>query len=278
MKIVSREEYRNRNSQKDAAEQGTGAAPAAADVVFPDDMARASMALISSLPTNAEERIELRQKRLDAMLAGDLTDDTRKTLGYAAEQLERARYLHAKGAADVDIFPLLENADLRLNSIVWVAAANKTTTKFKSEAGKHAVSHRDDQRAKEPWKDHVKTCVDRGDHIRNIKDLRKGCPPACEGLTDSILKKWAKEAVPSLKFKGGAQKGAVRRRHDPLLEESWKDHVKACWERGDPIRNVGDLLEIKGYPSECSHVALKKLRDWAKEAIPSLKFLQGRTK
>lgn len=124
MKIVSREEYRNRKLPKDATEQGTGAAPAAPDVVIPDDMARASLALMSNLPTTAEERIELRQKRLEAMQAGDITDDTGKALGYAAEQLERARYLHAKGAADVDIFPLLENADLRLNSVGLAAAAN----------------------------------------------------------------------------------------------------------------------------------------------------------
>lgn len=121
MKIVSAAEYKAKGFRK---LQEEAAQPAAPDVAVPDDMARASLALMSRVFTPTEELIEYRQKRLDAMLAGDLTDDARTSLGYAAEQLERARYLHAKGAADVDIATVLEVIDLRLKDVVVVAAAN----------------------------------------------------------------------------------------------------------------------------------------------------------
>lgn len=212
MKIVSAAEYKAKGFRKlqeeAAAERAKGAQPAAPDVVIPDDMARASLALMSRVFTPTEELIEYRQKRLDAMLAGDLTDDARTSLGYAAEQLERARYLHAKGAADVDIATVLEVIDLRLKDVVVVAAANKTTTEFKSEAGQHAVSHRPDQLLKEPWQDHVKACVARGDVIRNVVDLLniKGYPPECSSIAPATLKKWAKKAAPDLKFKAGRTK------------------------------------------------------------------------
>ena len=205
VKIVSAAEYKAKGFRK---LQEEAAQPAAPDVVIPDDMARASLALMSRVFTPTEELIEYRQKRLDAMLAGDLTDDARTSLGYAAEQLERARHLHARGAADVDIATVLEVIDLRLKDVVVVAAANKTTTKFKSEAGKHAVSYRKDQQLEQPWKDHVKACMDRGDVIRNINDLLeiKGYPPGCARVTPKTLKRWAREAVPGLKFKAGRTK------------------------------------------------------------------------
>lgn len=205
MKIVSAAEYKAKGFRK---LQEEAAQPAAPDVAVPDDMARASLALMSRVFTPTEELIEYRQKRLDAMLAGDLTDDARTSLGYAAEQLERARHLHARGAADVDIATVLEVIDLRLKDVVVVAAANKTTTKFKSEAGQHAVNHRPDQLLRGPWQDHVKACVARGDVIRNVGDLLsfEGYPPECSGVAPATLKKWAKEAVPDLKFKAGRPK------------------------------------------------------------------------
>ncbi len=70
---------------------------------------------------------------------------------------------------------------------------------------KHAVSHREDQILKLDWMKHVKSCVANGCKINNINDLLDipGYDPRLSTVQAVTLKAWAKEAVPSLKFKAG---------------------------------------------------------------------------
>lgn len=77
-----------------------------------------------------------------------------------------------------------------------------------TSAAKHAVNSREDQQLKPGWMEHVKCCIKRGLVISNIGDLlnESGYDPLLANVTPATLKKWAKEAVPSLEFKPGRPK------------------------------------------------------------------------
>lgn len=80
--------------------------------------------------------------------------------------------------------------------------------KAHTEAGKKAVSCREDQIIKPQWQEHVRQCWERGVSIHNIDDLLSqplANPKICK-VTPNTLKQWAKEAVPELSFKAGRPK------------------------------------------------------------------------
>lgn len=78
----------------------------------------------------------------------------------------------------------------------------------KKAAGKRAVRFRSDQVLKPLWVKHVRACIERGVTINNVGDLlnEPGYAPQIASIAKLTLKAWAKEAVPSLKFKPGRPK------------------------------------------------------------------------
>jgi len=75
--------------------------------------------------------------------------------------------------------------------------------KQKTETGKHAVSHREDQLLKSDWINHCSHVLSSGKNIRTLDDLlnTSGYPPAIAKILPRTLKTWAKEA--GIVFYGG---------------------------------------------------------------------------
>ncbi len=86
--------------------------------------------------------------------------------------------------------------------------SSELAKKIRTEAAKHALSFRGDQKQKSSWQQHVQCCVEGGREISNICDLLniEGYEPSLAHIPHTTLKKWAKEVVPALKFKAGRPK------------------------------------------------------------------------
>lgn len=79
-------------------------------------------------------------------------------------------------------------------------------------------------------------------------------------------------------IKSDIGKHAVSCRRDQQLKPDWQRHVKKCVEDGIVISNIHDLLDKPGYDEKIWSVKFETLKDWAKKAVPGLKFKPGRPK
>ncbi len=84
----------------------------------------------------------------------------------------------------------------------------KMVKQLRSDQAKKAVSMREDMALKPSWIAHVKKCIDRGHEVKNVTDLLniEGYDLGLAHTPHITLKKWAKEAVTSIKFKAGRPK------------------------------------------------------------------------
>lgn len=151
------------------------------------------------------------QENKDMLVLQNLSYE--KLLDFAARMVTERDYaegLYEMSQNDVDTIraELLASCSAPQAKKLIVDAFDRGRKQQKSEAGAHAVSFRTDQKLKQPWMDHVQSCVERGIAINNINDLlnEPGYDANIATIGASTLKAWAKEASPAIKFKSGRPK------------------------------------------------------------------------
>lgn len=130
--------------------------------------------------------------------------------GYAVDIIDDEDNLGECVTAAVEAAQALQFAAMLqdFGSLLIKHVSSDLTKKIRTEAAKHALSFRGDQKQKSSWQNHVQRCVTGGREISNICDLLniEGYEPSLAHIPHITLKKWAKEVVPDLKFKAGRPK------------------------------------------------------------------------